>query len=158
MGCTTSWTYSTCVRWKLITCWFEPALEQTPYTGQITEIAPYVRTYLWVTIWYKYNASSLLLKFKCWMNVYLLILICFICSIVINQMTIADVKEKNVKKNPHEKEKVFINWKSLQLIIYDRLQKGCGSWASWPGSEPTIKKPPRSGPRKAIWIQPHEIL
>ena len=26
-----------------------------PYTGQITEIAPYVRTYLWVTIWYKYH-------------------------------------------------------------------------------------------------------
>ena len=30
---------------------------QKPYTGQIKEIAPYVRTFLCNTIWYKYNAS-----------------------------------------------------------------------------------------------------
>ena len=30
-------------------------INQKPYTGQITEIAPYVRTYLWGTIQYKYH-------------------------------------------------------------------------------------------------------
>ena len=32
---------------------------QTPYTGQITEIAPYMRTYLWDTIEYKYHYNTI---------------------------------------------------------------------------------------------------
>ena len=29
--------------------------KQMPWTDQITKIAPYVRTYFWVTIYYKYH-------------------------------------------------------------------------------------------------------
>ena len=35
-----------------------------PYTDQITEIAPFVYTYLWVTIWYKYQDCSEILEIK----------------------------------------------------------------------------------------------
>ena len=43
------WTYPVC------DC---SQTNQTPYTGRIIEIAPYVRTYLWVTILYKYHGMN----------------------------------------------------------------------------------------------------